>query len=192
MARQGLNREKLIEASISLMEEKGYNAFSMAELAKYVHVNPSSLYNHIESLDMLNTEVGLAAAERMVEAEKQAIAGKSQDEALFAIADAYRDFAKTHIELYRAVMNFQKTQNQVLEKAAGRIVDPILQVLSSYGLSRGDQMHWQRVLRSVMHGFIAHEEAGGFSHFPADRDESYRIAIQCVADGLRAAGRGEK
>ena len=79
MARQGLNREKLIEASISLMEEKGYNAFSMAELAKYVHVSPSSLYNHIESLDMLNTEVGLAAAERMVEAEKQAIAGKSQE-----------------------------------------------------------------------------------------------------------------
>jgi hypothetical protein len=30
-------------------------------------------------------------------------------------------------------------------------------------------MHWQRILRSMMHGFVAHEEAGGFSHFPIDK-----------------------
>lgn len=42
----------------------------------------------------------------------------------------------------------------------------------------------------MMHYFAAHEEAGGFSHFPIDRDESDRMAIQCVADGLRNAGKG--
>jgi AcrR family transcriptional regulator len=189
MPRQGLNRESIVEASIRLIEDKGYAAFSMGELAKSLNVKTASLYNHVESLDALFTDVGLAAVSQMVVREAQAIGGKEKNEALFAIAAAYRAFAKDHNELYRVIMGLQKSKNEVLEKAAGQITEPILQVLSSYGLSRTEQMHWQRILRSMMHGFVAHEEAGGFSHFPIDKNESYRLAIQCVADGLQNAGK---
>lgn len=51
------------------------------------------------------------------------------------------------------------------------------------------KMHWQRILRSVMHGFIAHKQLGGFSHFPIDKDQSYHLAIQVIADSLRNAGK---
>lgn len=37
---------------------------------------------------------------------------------------------------------------------------------------------------AVMHGFVAHEEAGGFAYIGTPRDESYRIAIRCVIDGI--------
>jgi len=189
MPRQGLNRKSLVEASIRLIEEKGYAAFSMGELAKSLNVKPASLYNHVESLDALFTDVGLAAVSQMVACETQAIEGKEKDDALFAIADAYRAFAKDHNELYRVIMSLQKSKNAVLEIAAGQISEPIVHVLSSYGLNRTEQMHWQRILRSMMLGFVAHEEAGGFSHFPADKNESYHMAIQCVADGLQNAGK---
>lgn len=189
MPRQGLNRNSVVEASLKLIEEKGYASFSMGELAKSLNVKTASLYNHVESLDVLFTEVGLAAVSQMVACEKKAIEGKEKNDALFAIAAAYRSFAKDHNELYRVIMSLQKSKNEVLEKAAGQITEPILQVLSGYGLSRTEQMYWQRVLRSMMHGFVAHEEAGGFSHFPIDRNESYLMAIQCVADGLQNAGK---
>ena len=42
-----------------------------------------------------------------------------------------------------------------------------------------------------MGGFAFHEQSGGFSHFPVGQNESFRIAIQCLADGLRKAG-GDK
>ena len=42
-----------------------------------------------------------------------------------------------------------------------------------------------------MGGFAFHEQSGGFSHFAVDQHESFRIAIQCVAHGLRKAG-GDK
>ena len=42
-----------------------------------------------------------------------------------------------------------------------------------------------------MGGFAFHEQSGGFSHFPVYQNESFRTAIQCVADGLRKAG-GDK
>ncbi|WP_458863133.1 TetR/AcrR family transcriptional regulator [Acidaminobacterium chupaoyuni] len=189
MPRQGLNQESVVEASIRLIEEKGYAAFSMGELAKSLNIKTASLYNHVESLDSLFTEVGLAAVSQMVVSETRAIEGKTKNEALFAIADAYRAFAKEHNELYRVIMSLQKSKNKVLEQAAGQITQPILQVLSGYGLDTTAQMHWQRILRSMMHGFVAHEAAGGFSHFPIDKNESYQMAIQCVADGLQNAGR---
>ena len=54
--------------------------------------------------------------------------------------------------------------------------------------TKAQTAHWQRVLRGVMYGFAAHEQAGGFSHEAVDENESYRIAIQCVVDGLHRAG----
>ncbi len=189
MPRQGLSRESVVKAAVELIEKKGYSAFSMAELAKSLNIKTASLYNHIESLDVIYAEVGLSAVSQMVDMEMRAIEGKERDSALFSLANAYRTFAKEHNELYRVIMSLQKTKNEVLERAAGQIAEPILQVLSGYGLDTLQQMHWQRVLRSTMHGFTAHEEAGGFSHFPADKNESYRIAIQCIADGLNAAGK---
>ena len=189
MPRQGLNKDSVVEASVRFIEEKGYAAFSMSELAKSLNVKTASLYNHVKSLDVLFTEIGLAAVSRMVASETRAIEGKKKNDALFAIAAAYRAFAKDHYELYRVIMSLQKSKNEVLERAAGQITEPILQVLSSYGISRAEQMHWQRILRSMMHGFVDHEEAGGFSHFPIDKNVSYLLAIQCVADGLQNAGK---
>ena len=65
---------------------------------------------------------------------------------------------------------------------------PILRVLEPYGLAEVEQVHWHRMLRAVMFGFAAHEEAGGFTHYPVSSDESYRHAIECIAAGLHAAG----
>jgi AcrR family transcriptional regulator len=161
MPRQGLNRDSVVEASVQFIEEKGYSAFSMGELAKSLNVKTASLYNHVESLDALFTEVGLAAVSWMVASETKAIEGKEKDDALFAIAAAYRTFAKCHNELYRVIMSLQKTKNEVLERAAGQITEPILQVLSGYGLSRVQQMHWQRILR-IEHTFILVKELSSF------------------------------
>ena len=101
-----------------------------------------------------------------------------------------RTFAREHYQLYRVIMGFARQENRMLDKGAEKIIKPILRVLSDYGLSEEQQIHWQRVLRGIMYGFAAHEQAGGFSHYPADVDESYRIAIQCAADGLHRAGDG--
>lgn len=53
---------------------------------------------------------------------------------MFAIA-ACRAFAREHNQLYRVIMSLQKSKNEVLERAAGQIAEPILQLLSGYGLS---------------------------------------------------------
>ena len=189
LPRQGLTRQVLIQAALHLIEERGYASFSMGELAKYLHVRPASLYNHIENLDTLYTEVGLAAISQMVGAEKEAIEGKSGDEALRALADAYYTFATTHYELYMVIMKLPHSQNHVLEIAAGQIIEPIFHVFADFALDDTQKIHWQRILRSMMHGFISHEQCGAFSRFPICRSTTYQMAIQCILDGLHAAGK---
>ena len=187
MPRQGLCRERVVEAAMALIEERGAERFSMGGLAKRLCVKPASLYNHVENLDALLEAVGFQAIARLARAEEQAIAGQEGDAALFALAEAYRAFAREHNALYRVIMGFPRW-NKALEEGAGAILRPIGRVLSGYGLTKVQTAHWQRVLRGVMYGFSAHEWAGGFSHEAVDENESYRIAIQCVADGLHSAG----
>ena len=103
MPRQGLNRENVIDAAIKLIEEKGYSNFSINELAKSLNVKPASLYNHIVNIDEIFSETAARANSMMIEAEEKASKGKIRDEALYAIADAYRDFARSHYELYKVV-----------------------------------------------------------------------------------------
>ena len=191
MPRQALSREQVIQAAADLIEEKGIPRFSMGELARRLQIKPASLYNHIESIEQLLALVGKDAVRRLTALEKEAIAGKNGQKALFALAQAYRLFAREHYQLYRLIMAFPRWDNPMLEQEAGEIVSPILQVLSDYGLTDEQQYHWQRVLRAEMAGFAFHEQAGGFSHFPVDPEESFRIAIQCLSDGLcRAGGAG--
>lgn len=186
--KQGLSKQSVVQAAIQLIEEKGIDRFSMAKLAQRLNIKTASLYNHIDSLNQLLECVGEDAVSRIVGQETLAIAGKECDDALFALAEAYRTFVREHYELYRVIMAFPKLENPTLEQEAGKIISPILEVLSGYGLTEEQRQHWQRVLRAVMGGFAFHEQSCGFSHLPADQNESFRIAIQCVADGLRKAG----
>ena len=184
MAKRGLTKEGITDAALALIEEQGLKAFSLRALASSMAIQVSSLYNHISGQDELLAAVGGRAVHMMTELEESAIEGKHADDALFALADAYRSFASCHPELYRIIMGVHILKLTVLETELKKIVSPILTVLSGYGISYERQMHYQRILRSVMHGFYAHESTGGFSYTEIERDVSYRLAIQCIADAL--------
>ena len=190
MPRKGLNREAVTAAAIRQIEENGIASFSMNGLARSLGIRTPSLYAHVPDLDALLTDVGRAAVGQMVECERAAIAGKQREQALFALAEAYQTFANGHRELYRLVMHIPKAHNPVLEQAAEEIAEPILTVLSGYGISGEQAIHWQRALRAMMHGFAAHEQCGAFSHSPVSREDSYHMAIQMMADSLQRTGEG--
>ncbi len=181
---KGLNKEALIEASKGLIEENGIAAFSMRALAEKLGVKTASLYAHIESMDALFTEVGLSALHDQKAAQLAAIEGKDGDAAVFALAKSYRAFAKAHAALYQLIMQMPMGKDETLRTAAAMTAEPSMQVLQGYAITEERRMHWQRVLRGVMHGFVSQEASGYFSHYPVDLEESYRLAIECVIDGL--------
>lgn len=184
MFHKGLSRTLIVEEAERLLEEEGEGGFSMRSLAERLDVKPASLYAHIESMDALLAEVGLRALEQQWAFQMKAIAGKSRDEAVQALADAYREFAKNHRNLYQFIMKMPVGGNDALKQAASMVTEPTMRVLADYALGEEQRMHWQRVLRAMMHGFIAQEEGGYFAHYPVELEKSYRLAVRCVVDGL--------
>ena len=81
-------------------------------------------------------------------------------------------------------MQMPTGDDAVLKEAAAMTAEPFMRVLADYRLSEAQKMHWQRVLRGLMHGFVSEAQAGYFSHYPVSAEESYQIAVRCMIDGL--------
>ena len=143
------------------------------------------LYNHVKSLDDLLTSASECAAARMKELLFSAKQGKYADAAVYAVADAYRRFAKEQKGLYRLVMSSSGRMAEDGHPVAEAMVAPLVDLLSAYALDAERAIHWQRVLRSIMHGFVSLEEAGFFQRAAADADQSYHLAIHAFLCGLR-------
>ncbi len=62
----------------------------------------------------------------------------------------------------------------------------VLTVLQPYGFNAEDLLHVVRGLRSLLHGYVDLEIAGGFG-LALDRDESYRQLVRTADTGLAHA-----
>lgn len=187
MPRQGLSKEKIVRAAATLIERSGTGEFSMHALAESLHIRTASLYNHVESMEDLMVAICAYALEMQRDAEMNAICGKSHHNAIFALADAYRAFAKEHKELYRLIINTAAFSGERLREISQCIVEPFMTILAHTALNDEEKCHWQRVFRGILHGFVSQEQAGFFSHLPVNAEESFQTAIRCYTDGLAQA-----
>ena len=109
--------------------------------------------------------------------------GKSRDDAVRGLVNAYRAFVKRRPGTYAATMVTAPKNAPAIEAAAGQIVETCLSVLSGYGLDRREGLHAIRAIRSAVHGFVALEIAGGFG-IPLDVDKSFEWLISALLKGL--------
>ena len=184
MFHKGLSKQIVVDEAGRMIEELGSEKFSMRLLAERLGVKTASLYTHVGSMEELYTQVGLEALKKQKKYQMEAISGKDRDEAVESLAFAYRRFGKEHRELYRFIMGMPDGFAKTLQSAASMVAEPSMKVLAAYDMDEKRRMHWQRVLRGMMHGFISQEECGYFSHYPADIEESYHLAIACILNGL--------
>ena len=184
MFHKGLNRESVVAAAGELIEQEGMEQFSMRRLAEKLGVKTASLYTHVESMEALFTQVGLSALKTQQAYFADAIQEKQGDDAVLALAQAYRSFAFAHPQLYRLIMQIPAGNDAALKEAAAITAEPFMHVLAAYSISEHRRMHWQRVLRGLMHGFVSEEQAGYFSHYPVSIAESYKLAVGCAIAGL--------
>lgn len=188
MSHKGLTTDQVVKTAAELIEHGGRSGFSMRQLAAVLGVKAASLYNHVDSMDALLAEVCRYAMRLQMDAELAAINGKTGGDAVFALADAYRDFAKAHRELYWLIMDTAARDNRVLDDAAICFTLPLKKMMESFSLPEEDQVHYRRLFRAIVHGFLSQEDAGFFSHTPVSTDESFHFAVRRFADLLRAAG----
>ena len=178
MTKRCLSREVIIEAAIALAKQTGYEGYSLRELAHVLHVQPSSLYNHISGLEEIRVEVGLAGIHRLHEMLCEAGAQKPLDRAVADMAYTYCTFAQQHPGLYQTLIAIKMDGNERLRAELPCIIMPFIDVISQSGLPEDIVTHLHRMLRCLLHGFLTLSHSGYLSHGAISADESFSFFLE--------------
>ncbi|MEH7392872.1 TetR/AcrR family transcriptional regulator [Bacillus sp. JJ1503] len=168
-----------------LIDEHGLDQLSLGVLAEELQIRPPSLYNHVNGLNELKQKLAIHGLRKLYETMLQAAAGRSGDDAIKALSEAYIEFVRNHPGLYEATSRFPDPEDKELQEAQESIVRLAVQVLQVYSLEEEQAIHMVRGFRSILHGFASIERMGGFG-LPYDTDKSLSILINTFIKGLHS------
>lgn len=187
MPRAGLTPDTVINAAAAVADKDGLEAVTLARLAADLGVRPPSLYKHVDGLDAVKRALavrGVTEANRRI---GQATVGKARDEAMFALAHAYWQFARERPGLYAASLRAARPGEKDVAAAGEALLGTVLSVLSGYGVRGDDALHATRGLRAIIHGFVSLDAAGGF-RLKLNLNESFDRLLTAFAKDLTERG----
>ncbi|MFI1100433.1 TetR/AcrR family transcriptional regulator [Streptomyces melanogenes] len=184
MGRVGLSTERLTRAGAELADEVGFEQVTVSALARQFDVKVASLYSHVKNSQDLKTRIALLALEELADRGAAALAGRAGKDALAALANVYRDYARERPGRYAAAQ-LRLTPEAAAASAGGRHAEMTRAILRGYDLSEPDQTHAVRLLGSVFHGYITLELGGGFSHSAPDTQQTWTRILDALDALLR-------
>jgi AcrR family transcriptional regulator len=189
---KGIDKNCIISTATSLIEENGYNSFSLHRLAAKLGIKTASLYNHIESLADVNMGIARDAVSKLRKALNDSVGDiQNPGEALMNLAVAYRNYAHQNPELYKVIINLPMMDGTQMKAIGFEIILPMLQVLSICSKDNIQQIHYARAFRSMLHGYVALEATGYFEKTEADANESFLLMIESFIKCLPLTGKQE-
>ncbi|WP_416756496.1 TetR/AcrR family transcriptional regulator [Streptomyces sp. FW42] len=183
-SRVGLTTERLTQAGATLADEVGFDQVTVSELARRFDVKVASLYSHVKNSHDLKTRIALLALEELADRAADALAGRAGKDALVALANVYRDYAREHPGRYAAAQ-FRLDPETAAASAGVRHAKMTRALLRGYHLDEPDQTHAVRLLGSVFHGYVSIEMGGGFSHSAPDTEETWSRVLDALDALLR-------
>ena len=187
MPRAGLDKDAVIDAASAIADKDGFEAVTLARLAADLGVRPPSLYKHVEGLDGVRRALALRGLEEANARIQRATIGKARDEALYALAHAYWQFARERPGLYAASLRAAKPGEKDVAAAGEALLGTVLLVLAGYGIKGNDGLHAVRGFRAIIHGFVSLDAAGGF-RLKLDLEESFDRLLAAFARDVEARG----
>lgn len=195
MARAGLSHAAVVRIAVDLVDAGGPTGFAdltLAKVAAQAGVATPSLYKHVGSLAALRREVAVVSVEDYTRALTDATVGLAGPDAVAALAQATRRYARAHPGRYAAVQvapDPDDPADTALSAAAGRSVQVVAAVLRGFALPEDRTIDAIRSVRASLHGFVALELGGGF-RLPDDLDQSFETHVRAMLAGLAALADG--
>ena len=185
MPRAGLDANAIVAEAAALADTEGLAAVTLARLAAELGVRAPSLYAHIGGLDDLRRRLGARGARELAVTLGASAQGRAGGDALRAVCDAYRAYARAHPGTYSAAQQPPAPGDPESADAAEAVVGVVLAVLRGYGLEGEEAIHGARIVRSALHGFVGLETDAGFG-LPLSLDDTYARLVTVLDRGLTA------
>jgi AcrR family transcriptional regulator len=179
----------VVEAAMAVVDAQGPAALTLAAVAARTGVAAPSLYKHVGGLGELRSLVAVRVMEELTACFTAAIVGRSRDEAVVALAQAYRAYSLAHPGRMAAMPPAPPADDAAQVAAGTALLDVFLATLRGYELEGSAAIHATRRLRAVVHGFVSLEIAGGFG-LPESLDETFGQLVDMYLSSLpgRPAG----
>ena len=187
---KGLTKEKIVSAAIEIMRRNGFESFSLRVLAESLEVKAASLYKHFENMDELILAVSLKVYEEFDEQQHETVSkAKTRQEAMLALAMAYKDFAHTHPSFYHLLSVLPRMEQQELERVTAIIYAPIMGAINMYQLDDETKLHWTHIYFATVVGFMVVKGTGLSNCSLVNASNSFRLAIRNIISALESLER---
>jgi AcrR family transcriptional regulator len=187
-----LSRELIVNAALAFLDREGWDALTINALATQLGTKGPSLYNHVDSLDDLRRTVRMRVIDDILQMLSTVGAGRTGEDAVMAMAGAYRSYAHHHPGRYSA---FTRTplggDDPEFTAASHAAAAPVIAVLASFGLDGQDAFCAALEFWAALHGFVLLEMTGvmdpgviGSGGAQADADAVFSGMVLRLSAGL--------
>ena len=179
MPRAGLSTDRVVAEAAELADEVGLDQLTLAALAARLGVRQPSLYKHVASSDALLRLISMRGKAELADVLGRAAIGRARDDALVAMAHAWRAWARAHPGRYQAAERGAAPGDAEHEAVSRRTVEVVAAVMDGYGIDGEDAIDAIRAYRAALHGFVSLEANHGFA-FPASVDRSFGRLVHAL------------
>jgi AcrR family transcriptional regulator len=173
----------VIEEAEAVVDEVGVSGLTLATIAARLGVQIPSLYKHVAGMAALQSEIAIRAKNELALVLARASVGRAGDDAILAISQAYRSWAKQHPGRYATTQRATESGSESNMEATRAVLRVVTDAFVAYDLDGDDLIDAIRALRATLHGFIDLELAGGFG-LPVDVDRSFDRAVRGLTVAL--------
>ena len=178
-----LSRDSIVNAALTFLDREGWDALTINALANQLGTKGPSLYNHVQSLDDLRRTVRMRVVGDIIDMLKTVGQGRTRDDAVTAMASAYRSYAHHHPGRYSAFTRMPLGgDDPEFTDATRAAAAPVISVLASYGLDGEEAFYAALEFWSAMHGFVLLEMTGAMNGI--DTDAVFTDMVMRLASGM--------
>ncbi|HLY25025.1 MAG TPA: WHG domain-containing protein, partial [Aggregatilineales bacterium] len=129
-AKGHIDLQRVVMVAVELADHAGIEALTLAGVASQLGIRIPSLYNYVSGLSGLHRQVALWGLQHVANQLRRAAVGKAGDDAVIAIAIAYRAFAHEHPGVYAVALRRAAPDDPEQVALGKEIVDVIVAVLA--------------------------------------------------------------
>lgn len=148
-----INRNDAIKAACLIADEQGMSALTLKAVAQRLGIRPPSLYNHVDSLEMLLHLTAQQGMEEMNSRMKNSAVGSAGKEALFSIAEQYLCYMTEHAGVYEVIQWATWHSNDKTAALFGEYLSLLKSVIEKCGFEKEASGELCDIFSGFLHGY---------------------------------------
>jgi AcrR family transcriptional regulator len=178
MARRRLDVTLVTAGAMTVVDQQGFEALSLSAVAELLGVGPSALYSHVDGLVGLRETVALESTRLLTTAVRNAAIGTAGNDALHAVAAAYRSYVEDHPGHFAAIVQV-RSSGPPIDAARGELEAVFALIYLARGVDSTQAGVSARHARSAIHGFLVLQHTGSDGGF-----DDYRVLVDALCTML--------